>query len=204
MSHEIRTPINSIIGFNEMILREKVSDEVAEDAANIRAASNMLLHLINDILDMSKISSGQMKLNPAAYRPGDMLSELVGMFWHKCREKGLEFHIEVAPDIPSELYGDEVRIKQVLINVLNNAIKYTKKGSVTLSIQCNGINDGKADIIYSVTDTGIGIKKENLPHLFTAFGQIDTKKTRTVISKVRDSDYRSLKRSPNLWAARFR
>lgn len=180
MSHEIRTPINSIIGFNEMILREKVSDEVAEDAANIRAASNMLLHLINDILDMSKISSGQMKLNPAAYRPGDMLSELVGMFWHRSREKGLEFHIEVAPDIPSELYGDEVRIKQVLINVLNNAIKYTKKGSVTLSIQCNGINDGKADIIYSVTDTGIGIKKENLPHLFTAFKRVDEDKNRYI------------------------
>ena len=166
MSHEIRTPINTIIGLNEMILRERVSDEVAEDAANIRAASNMLLHIINDILDMSKISSGQMKLTPVAYRPGDMLSEIVGMLWLRCREKGLDFHIQIAPDIPSELYGDEVRIKQILINVLNNAIKYTKKGSVTLSIQSNGINDGIADIVYSVTDTGMGIRKEALPHLF--------------------------------------
>ena len=180
MSHEIRTPINTIIGLNEMILREKVSDEVAEDAANIRAASNMLLHLINDILDMSKISSGQMKLTPVAYRPGDMLSEIVGMLWLRAKEKGLEFHVEVAPDIPSELYGDEVRIKQVLINVLNNAIKYTKKGSVTLSIQCDGINDGVADIVYSVADTGQGIKKESIPHLFTAFKRVDEEENRYI------------------------
>lgn len=180
MSHEIRTPINTIIGLNEMILREKVSDEVAEDAANIRAASNMLLHLINDILDMSKISSGQMKLTPVAYRPGDMLSEIVGMLWLRCKEKGLDFHIEIAPDIPSELYGDEVRIKQILINVLNNAIKYTKKGSVTLSIQCNSINDGKADIVYTVKDTGIGIKKESIPYLFTAFKRVDEEKNRYI------------------------
>ena len=180
MSHEIRTPINTIIGLNEMILREKVSDEVAEDAANIRAASNMLLHLINDILDMSKISSGQMRLTPVAYRPGDMLSELVGMLWLRCREKGLDFHVQVSPDIPSELYGDEVRIKQILINVLNNAIKYTKKGSVTLSIQNNGITDGIADIVYSVTDTGKGIKKESLPHLFTAFRRVDEEENRYI------------------------
>ena len=180
MSHEIRTPINTIIGLNEMILRERVSDEVAEDAANIRAASNMLLHIINDILDMSKISSGQMKLTPVSYRPGDMLSEIVGMLWLRCREKGLDFHVQIAPDIPSELYGDEVRIKQILINVLNNAIKYTKKGSVTLSIQSNGINDGIADIVYSVTDTGMGIRKEALPHLFTAFRRVDEEENRYI------------------------
>ncbi len=180
MSHEIRTPINTIIGLNEMILREKVSDEVAEDAANIRAASNMLLHLINDILDMSKISSGQMKLTEVNYRPGDMLSEIVGMLWLRAKEKGLDFHVEVAPDIPSELYADEVRIKQILINVLNNAIKYTKTGSVTLSIQCNGINDNKADIVYSVKDTGQGIKKENIPYLFTAFRRVDEEENRHI------------------------
>ncbi len=173
MSHEIRTPINTIIGLNEAILREQVSDEVAEDAANIRAASNMLLHLINDILDMSKISSGQMQLMMAPYHPGRMLSDLVSMLWLRTKEKGLDFHIEIAPDIPSELNGDEVRIKQILINVLNNAIKYTKEGSVTLSIQCTGINDGKANIVYTVTDTGVGIKKENIPHLFTAFKRVE-------------------------------
>ena len=180
MSHEIRTPINTIIGLNEAILREEVSDEVAEDAANIRAASNILLHLINDILDMSKISSGQMKLTEAPYHPGNMLSDLVSMLWIRAKEKGLEFHVEVAPDIPSELFGDEVRIKQILINVLNNAIKYTNEGSVTLSIQCSGINDNKADIVYTVTDTGMGIKKESIPYLFTAFRRVDEDQNRYI------------------------
>ena len=180
MSHEIRTPINTIIGLNEMIMREKVSDEVAEDAANIRAASNMLLHIINDILDMSKITSGQMKLTPVAYHPGNMLSDIVGMLWMRAKEKGLKFEVEIAPDIPSELYGDEVRIKQILINLLNNAIKYTKEGSVTLSIQNNGITDGVADIIYSVTDTGMGIRKESLPYLFTAFKRVDEEQNRYI------------------------
>jgi signal transduction histidine kinase len=159
MSHEIRTPINTIVGLNEMILREEVSDEVAEDAANIRSASKMLLHLINDILDMSKIESGQMQLTPVAYKPGDMLSDLVGMLWLRAREKGLEFRVDVAPDVPEELLGDEVRINQVLVNVINNSIKYTKEGSVTFSIQCERGEGDMATIIYTVTDTGIGIKK---------------------------------------------
>ena len=180
MSHEIRTPINTIIGLNEMILRERVSDEVAENATNIRAASNLLLHLINDILDMSKITLGQMKITPVNYRPGDMLSDIVGMLWLRSKEKGLDFHVEVSPDIPSELYGDEVRIKQILINVLNNAIKYTKKGSVTLTMQCSGIKDGIADIVYSVKDTGMGIRKESMPYLFTAFKRVDEVKNRYI------------------------
>ncbi|MCR5399841.1 MAG: DegV family EDD domain-containing protein [Lachnospiraceae bacterium] len=173
MSHEIRTPINTIIGLNEMILREEVSDEVAEDAANIQAAGKMLLHLINDILDMSKLESGQMQLTNVAYNPGNMLSDIVGMLWLRAKDKGLEFHIDVAHDIPSELYGDEIRIKQILINILNNAIKYTGQGSVTLSIQCEKKEDGIAYIVYSVTDTGMGIKKEDIPYLFTAFKRVD-------------------------------
>ncbi len=180
MSHEIRTPINTIIGLNEMILREDVSDEVAEDAANIQAAGKMLLHLINDILDMSKLESGQMQLTNVAYKPGDMLSDIVGMLWMRAKDKGLEFHINVAPDIPSELYGDEIRIKQILINILNNAIKYTGSGSVTLSIQCSSKQDGMATILYSVSDTGMGIKKEDIPYLFTAFKRVDTDTNRHI------------------------
>ena len=180
MSHEIRTPINTIIGLNEMILREDVSDEVAEDAANIQAASKMLLHLINDILDMSKLESGQMVLTNTEYNPGDMLSDLVGMLWIRAKDKGLEFHINVAPDIPSGLYGDEVRIKQVLINIVNNAIKYTSEGSVTLSIQCQKRDDDMANVVYSVTDTGMGIKKEDIPYLFTAFKRVDEQTNRHI------------------------
>lgn len=180
MSHEIRTPINTIIGLNEMILRENISEEVAEDAANIRAAGKMLLSLINDILDMSKLESGQMVIAEETYHPGDMLSDIVGMLWIRAKEKDLEFNISIAPDIPDELSGDEVRIKQILINVLNNAIKYTKEGSVKLSVQCQKTDGNKVNMIYTIEDTGIGIKKEDIPYLFTAFKRVDENQTRHI------------------------
>lgn len=180
MSHEIRTPINTIIGLNEMIMRETVSDEVAADASNIQAASKMLLALINDILDMSKMESGKMDIIPVSYDVGAMLSDIVNMIWVRAKEKGLEFHINVDPALPSQLLGDEVRIKQVLINVLNNAVKYTSEGSVTLSIQYRKQAHGPAQVLYSVTDTGMGIKKESLPYLFNAFRRVDEEKNRYI------------------------
>ncbi len=173
MSHEIRTPINTIIGLNELILREDISNEVASYAENIKGASKMLLTLINDILDMSKIESGNMQIVPADYNLGTMLSDIVNMIWVRAKEKGLEFHVNVDENIPSQLYGDEVRLKQVLVNVLNNAVKYTSEGSVTLSIQCEKKDNNCVNIIYSVTDTGIGIKKESMPYLFNAFKRVD-------------------------------
>lgn len=180
MSHEIRTPINTIIGLNEMILREDVSDEVAADARSIQGASKMLLTLINDILDMSKIESGNMDIVPVTYDVGEMLSDIVNMIWVRAKEKGLEFHVDVEPTIPAKLYGDEVRIKQILINVLNNAVKYTSEGSVTLSIQCKRMENDQAKIAYSVTDTGMGIKKESIPFLFSAFKRVDEEKNRYI------------------------
>lgn len=180
MSHEIRTPINTIIGLNEMILREDVSDEVAEDAKNIQGAGKMLLTLINDILDISKIESGKMDIVPTAYDVGAMLSDIVNMIWVRAKGKGLEFHIDVDQTIPAQLYGDEVRIKQILINVLNNAVKYTSEGSVALSIQCKRMENGRAQISYSVTDTGMGIKKESIPYLFSAFKRVDEQKNRYI------------------------
>lgn len=180
MSHEIRTPINTIIGLNEMILREAVSDEVAADARSIQGASKMLLTLINDILDMSKIESGKMDIVPVTYDVGAMLSDVVNMIWVRAKEKGLEFHIDVDQMMPSQLFGDEVRIKQILINVLNNAVKYTSEGSVTLSIQCKKMENGQAEISYSVTDTGMGIKKESIPFLFSAFKRVDEAKNRYI------------------------
>lgn len=173
MSHEIRTPINTIIGLNEMTLREEISEEVAENSKNIQSASKMLLHIINDILDMSKLRSGKMELTPAPYATGDMLSEIVGMIWIRAKEKKLDFHINVDPMLPMVLYGDEVRIKQVIINLLTNAIKYTNKGSVTLSVQYDKKTDKSAEVTYTVEDTGMGIKKESLPYLFTAFKRVD-------------------------------
>ncbi|SNU06984.1 EDD domain protein, DegV family [Lachnospiraceae bacterium] len=180
MSHEIRTPINTIIGLNEMILREDISEEVAEDANNVRSASKMLLHLINDILDMSKIESGKMELAPVNYNIGDMISEIVGMFWMRAKEKGLSFHTDIDPNLPTDLYGDEVRIKQILINILNNAIKYTSEGSVTLSIQFRQGKEKQGIVTFTVTDTGIGIKKESIPYLFTAFKRVDETENRYI------------------------
>ena len=180
MSHEIRTPINAIIGLNEMILREDVSDEVAEDARNIQGASKMLLSLINDILDMSKIESGKMNIVPVVYNVGDMLSDIVNMIWIRAKDKGLEFHVDVDKAMPTQLYGDEVRIKQILINVLNNAVKYTSEGSVSLLIQCEKVVNGEAQITFNVTDTGIGIKKESIPHLFSVFKRVDEQNNRYI------------------------
>lgn len=180
MSHEIRTPINTIIGLNEMILREDVSEEVIEDAVNIKAAGKLLLSLINDILDMSKFQSGSMQLLIEPYRTGDMLSDIVGMLWNRANDKKLDFNVDVSPDIPAELVGDEVRIKQILINVINNAIKYTKEGSVSLSVQCEIKEDKTCNMIYTVTDTGIGIKSEDIPYLFSAFKRVDETATKHI------------------------
>ncbi len=180
MSHEIRTPVNTIIGLNEMILRENVSEEVAEDAENVQSAGRILLHLVNDILDMSKFESGQMELTTVIYRSEELLSEVAGMFLTRAEQKDLEFRVNVSPDIPEELEGDDVRIKQILINVLGNAIKYTKEGSVTMSVECGETENDTVNIIYSITDTGMGIKKENIPYLFTAFKRVDEKKNRQI------------------------
>ena len=180
MSHEIRTPINTIIGLNEMILRGDISDEVAENARNIQGASKMLLTLINDILDLSKIKSGKMEIVNSSYETGELFSEIVNMIWIKAREKGLEFRLQVDPSMPSMLCGDEVRIKQVLINLLNNAVKYTKEGSVTLSVRCERVGVNRVRVWYSVEDTGQGVKKENIPYIFDAFKRVDEKKNRHI------------------------
>lgn len=180
MSHEIRTPINTIIGLNEMILRGDISDDVAENARNIQGASKMLLTLINDILDLSKIKSGKMEIVNVSYETGELFSDIVNMIWIKAREKGLEFRLHVDPSMPSMLCGDEVRIKQVLINLLNNAVKYTKEGSVTLSVRCERIGLNRVRVWYSVEDTGQGVKKENIPYIFDAFKRVDEEKNRHI------------------------
>lgn len=180
MSHEIRTPINTIIGLNEIILREDISEEVAENARNIQGASKLLLSLINDILDISKIKSGKMDIVNVSYETGALFSEIVNMIWIKAKEKGLEFKLHVDSSIPSMLCGDEVRIKQILINLLNNAIKYTSEGSVTLSVRCERQAVNKVRVWYAVEDTGQGVKKENIPYIFNAFRRVDEEKNRLI------------------------
>ncbi len=180
MSHEIRTPINTIIGLNEIILRGDIAEDVAENARNIQGASKMLLTLINDILDLSKIKSGKMDIVNVSYETGALFSEIVNMIWIKAKEKGLEFKLHVDPSIPSMLCGDEVRIKQVLINLLNNAVKYTSEGSVTLSVRCERLTLNRVRVWYTVEDTGQGVKKENIPYIFNAFKRVDEEKNRHI------------------------
>ncbi len=181
MSHEIRTPINTILGLNELILRdETVSDDVVADANNIAGAGKMLLTIINDILDMSKLESGRMDIVPVTYSVRDLVVDLVNMIRVRANEKGLKFDVEIDPKIPRELYGDEVRIKQILINMLNNAVKYTQKGSVILRIEGEEMEDNRVGLIMSVTDTGQGIKKEVLPYLFDAFKRVNMEENRNI------------------------
>ena len=176
MSHEIRTPINTIIGLNEMNLRDNINDEVAENCVNIQRASKMLLSLINDILDLSKIESGKMEIVKRQYETGALLSELVNINWVRAYDKKLEFKLDVSPDIPSMLYGDDIRIKQILTNMLTNAIKYTHKGSVTLQAKCQQVDKEHVNLVISVSDTGIGIRKEDIKYLFMSFKRVDEKK----------------------------
>ncbi len=181
MSHEIRTPINTVLGLNEIILRqEDASEEIRKDAVNIRGAGRMLLALINDILDVSKIEAGKMEIVPVEYPVGDMMSEIVNMIWLKAEEKGLEFHVDIDPGVPEILYGDEVRIKQILINLLNNAVKYTKEGSISLHLECEIEDKETAILVITVADTGMGIKQEALPHLFDSFQRVDEEKNRHI------------------------
>ena len=181
MSHEIRTPINSILGLNEVILRqEDASDEIIRDARNIQGAGKMLLTIINDILDLSKLDSGNMDIVSVDYRISDMLEEIYNMVWLRANEKGLTLKMEIDPGIPSLLFGDEVRIKQIIINLLNNAIKYTYKGSVGLSVGFEQPYDNQIRLLISVTDTGMGIKREVIPQLFEVFKRVDQEKNRNI------------------------
>ena len=180
MSHEIRTPINTIIGLNEMILREDISDEIAENAINIQSASKMLLTTINDILDLSKLESGNMEIVPAQYEVSSMFSDLVNLIWIRAHQKELEFKVDIDTGIPSMLYGDEVRIKQVVTNMLTNAVKYTERGSVTLAAKAERTAPDEIILRISVTDTGMGIRKEDLEDLFSSFKRVDETENRNI------------------------
>lgn len=179
MSHEIRTPINAVMGMNEMILRECQTEDVRGYALNIQSASQNLLGIINDILDFSKIESGKMEIVEADYQLSALVNDVVNMVQMKAVQKELEFYVHVEESIPNFLYGDEGRIRQVMVNLLNNAVKYTKKGSVILSI--HGVwENGNFALEIEVKDTGIGIKQEDMERLFRDFERLDLKENRNV------------------------
>ena len=179
MSHEIRTPINGIIGMNEMILRESGSGEIRQHALDVKSSAYSLLSTVNDILDFSKIESGKMELVLAEYQVASMLNDVINTISVKAGEKNLEFIVEVSPSIPSVLYGDELRIRQVLMNLLSNAVKYTEQGSVTLRVREQAVRE-EVILQFEVEDTGRGIKEEDLPKLFAEFERIEEDKNHHV------------------------
>lgn len=173
MSHEIRTPINTIVGLNEMILRESGEDEIKEYAQSIQGASKMLLNLVNDVLDISQMEMKRMEIIPVEYRTAELFGNLVDMIRVRMIEKKLEFFIDIDENIPSVLLGDMKRTAQVLLNVLTNAVKYTNEGSVTLSASVESIDGDDMSLKVSVEDTGIGIRKEELQNIYDYFKRVD-------------------------------
>ena len=180
MSHEIRTPVNAIMGLDEMNLREPLSEEVQENSQNIEVAGRILRQTINEIMDMSKLETGSMEIVEGDYYTTAMLSDIVNMTWLRAREKGLEFRVEVDPALPVRLYGDEVHIRQILLNVITNGVKYTKEGSIVMSLGYRSKENDTILMTYDVRDTGMGIREENIPFLFDAYRRVDAHQTHTI------------------------
>lgn len=179
MSHEIRTPINAVLGMDEMILRESNESEIRDYAMDIYNAGRTLLSLVNDILDVSKIESGKMEIIPVDYDFCSMINDLVNMITIKAKAKNLEFDVDIDSSIPSKLYGDDVRIRQVLTNILTNAVKYTKEGNIWMRVNCK-ITGSDVRLYFEVEDTGIGIKEEDMGKLFEVFQRIEEKRNRNI------------------------
>lgn len=177
MSHEIRTPMNAITGFAELCMRE----QDYRYASDIKAAAKNLISIINDILDISKIEAGKLELVSSVYDTEDMLGDVISIIYMQLDEKeGVDFKVDIDKRLPKRMYGDEVRIKQILINLLNNAVKFTKTGTISFTVRELSRSGDKISLMFKVADTGIGIKKEDISKLFTNFQQVDTKKNREI------------------------
>lgn len=179
MSHEIRTPINAILGMNEMILRENKDEQIAEYARNVHTAGNSLLYLVNDVLDISKIESGKLEIVDTNYDTASFIHDCYNMIAEKTEKKGLELKIECQPSVPAQMRGDEVRLRQIVTNLLSNAAKYTEKGSIMLAVDSRR-EQNQFLLVIKVKDTGIGIKEENIGTLFTQFVRFDLEKNRNI------------------------
>ena len=180
MSHEIRTPINGILGMDTMLLKECRDDNLREYAKNIQSAGQSLLSIVNDILDISKIESGKLEILPVKYELFSILNDCYNMTKNRIESKPIEFNLQVSENLPSRLFGDEVRVRQIINNLLSNAAKYTKEGTVTLSLDCEWKDREQICLIISVTDTGIGIRKEDLGKLFKEFTRIEENRNRNI------------------------
>lgn len=184
MSHEIRTPLNAVLGMNELILRETKDKKIRSYAENIQNSGRTLLALINDVLDFSKIETGKLDIVPTDYSLSSALYDVILMIREKANQKGVELRINIAEDIPDMLYGDEIRIKQIMLNLLSNAVKYTTEGWIELKVYKRDVPDEKQKmqilLFIEVSDTGIGIKKDDVGKLFCEFERFDHIKNRGV------------------------
>jgi signal transduction histidine kinase/FixJ family two-component response regulator/HPt (histidine-containing phosphotransfer) domain-containing protein len=180
MSHEIRTPINAVLGLNEMIIRESRDKVISGYAKDIENAGKNLLSIVNDILDFSKIEAGKLEIIQTNYDLSSSINNLINMLSKRAADKKLAFNVEIEPDCPHLLYGDDVRICQCCLNILTNAVKYTNEGSVTLSISAKKADYSHVYLTFHVKDTGIGIKDKDIPKLFTAFQRIEEERNRTI------------------------
>lgn len=180
MSHEIRTPMNAVLGMAEMALREEMTPQAKQYIKQIRSSGKNLLVRINDILDFSKIESGKMNIVDVIYEPLSIVNDLANVVNTRIGSKKLEFTIDFDPKLPQKLYGDNIRIQQILLNLLNNAVKFTERGEVHLSISFSYIDSDNIMLKAVVSDTGIGIKKQDIGKLFKSFQQVDSKRNRNI------------------------
>ena len=180
MSHEIRTPMNAVIGMAEMALREELPPAARDYINQIKSSGRALLTIINDILDFSKIDSGKMDINVVEYEPMSIISDISNIILTRIGEKEVELILDIAPNIPNVLLGDNIRIKQIIVNITNNAIKFTQEGRVLVKMDYERISEDRLELLVSVKDTGIGIKKEDIGKLFRSFQQVDSKRNRNI------------------------
>lgn len=180
MSHEIRTPLNTVLGMDEMILRESKSEKILEYAAHIKNSGKILLRLINDILDLSKLESGKTRLIEDTYCLADVLHDIINMVSLKRKEKGLALELNIAENIPTKLYGDELRVKQIITNVINNAVKYTDKGKISLRLSWKLVSEDQIELSVQIEDTGKGIRKEDMAKLFAPYERLDEEQNRLI------------------------
>ena len=180
MSHEIRTPINTIMGMDEMILRETSEKVVEEYALDIKTASQNLLSLINDILDITKIESGKMGIVKGEYAFMSLMHDVLNNITLRAKEKNLEIRLDIAGNIPCNMLGDDIRIKQILTNIITNAVKYTQEGYIEISASCTKGFGNFVDLTFTVKDTGIGIKQEDIKRMFDSFERLEVNRNRNI------------------------
>ncbi len=178
MSHEIRTPMNAILGFTGLLQKKKLEPEAAEYVHSIRQSGENLLAIINDILDLSRIEAGMMRIEPAPFSVRSLVHSVETMFMEKAKEKGLLLTTAVEEQVPDILEGDAVRLTQILVNLIGNAVKFTQRGSINVSINAEPLPSGRVNLFISVSDTGIGIEKDKLPRIFDRFRQAEDSITR--------------------------